>query len=71
MRRLDLARPTTTTTRADVLAAADRLRRAAILLERHAARCVEPTAPAHAAALRQAQGMVRAVVDTGERDGVE
>jgi hypothetical protein len=55
-------RPTTTTTRAEILEAAQRLRRAALLLEAHARRCTEAEAPAHGEALRQAQGMVRAVV---------
>jgi hypothetical protein len=49
-------------TRSDVLRTAERLRRAAQLLEAHAQRCTVPEAPAHAEALNQARGMVRAVV---------
>lgn len=59
--------PTTPpSTRADVLRAAERLRAAAILLERHAARCTDPAATAHGDALRMARGMVRAVVQKDE-----
>ena len=56
----------TATTRDDVLRAAERLRRAARLLERHATRCTEPVATAHEEALRQARGMVRAVMAEGK-----
>jgi hypothetical protein len=57
----------TTTTRADVLRHAERLRRAALLLEAHARRCLDPDAPAHALALRQARGMVRRLTSEEER----
>lgn len=68
MRRL----PTTTpATRTEVLRAAEQLSRAARLLTAHAQRCTDPTAPAHAEALRQARGMVRAVVDAGRTGEVE
>jgi hypothetical protein len=52
------------TTRDELLAHAERLRRAAQLLEAQARRCREPAAPAHAEALRVARGMVRAVVES-------
>ena len=68
MRRLP---PDTPATRAEVLRHAERLRRAAQLLERHARRVTDPAAPAHAEALRVARGMVRAVVDTGRGEGVD
>lgn len=58
---------TTLPTRADLLAHADRLRRAAALLEAHARRCTVEVAPAHGEALRVARGMVRSVVEGGER----
>lgn len=51
-----------TPTRADVLRMAEKLRRASRLLEEHARRCTEPTAPAHAQAIKQARGMVRAEI---------
>lgn len=56
----------TITTRDDILRAAERLRRAAQLLERHATRCTDPVAVAHEEALRQARGMVRAVMSEGK-----
>lgn len=58
-------------TRADVLAHAERLRRAAQLLEAHARRCTEERAQAHAEALRQARGMVRRLTSEEERYGHE
>jgi len=57
----------TTTTRIDLLRHAERLRRAAQLLEAHTRRCVVEHAPAHAEALRVARGMVRAVVAEAPR----
>lgn len=57
------------TTRDDVIRAAERLRRAAQLLDRHVARCTDPAAAAHADALRTARGMVRAVVEAQEVAG--
>jgi hypothetical protein len=63
--RRPLMPPTALATRADVLRVAGQLRReaeqrqrAARLLEAHAQRCTDPTAPAHAEALRRAGGML-------------
>lgn len=58
---------TTPATRAEVLRAARRLQEAARFLEAHARRCAVEATPAHAEALRRAQGMVQAVVEAGER----
>ena len=57
------------TTRADILTAAEALRRAARLLEAHARRVRDDAAPAHARALREARGMIRRVARDRE-DGV-
>ena len=54
-------------TRADLLAHADRLRRAAALLEAHARRVRDEQAPAHARALHEARGMVRRLTSEEER----
>lgn len=56
--------PATIVTRAELLAHAERLRRAAALIDRRASRVREETAPAHAETLRQARAMVRAVVSS-------
>lgn len=68
-----MRQPTTTTliTRAELLRHAERLRRAAQLLEAHARRVVVEQTPAHGEALNVARGMVRAVVDTRVGEGVE
>jgi hypothetical protein len=55
-----------TTTRAEVLRAAEVLQREAMHLKSHAGRCTDEVAPAHAEALRRARGRVRAVIDTGQ-----
>lgn len=61
---------TTVTTRTELLRTAERLRRAAGVLEAHAQRCPIEVAPAHAEALRQARAVVRAVVvDTSQGEG--
>jgi hypothetical protein len=52
--------------RAENLRHAERLRRAAALLEIRARRCLDEMAPAHGEALREARAMVRAMVDSGE-----
>lgn len=58
--------PPPTARRDDVLRAADKLHRAATLLRLHARRCTVDEAPAHARALNQAAGMVRAEVTRGD-----
>jgi hypothetical protein len=59
----------TTPTRTELLRRAELLHAAAQLLKAHARRCIVEQAPAHAEALRRAQGMARAAVDTGEGKG--
>lgn len=60
-----------TTPRAENLRHAERLRRAAALLEHRALRVRDELAPAHTEALREARAMIRAVVDAGRAEGVE
>lgn len=59
------------TSRETVLAYAERLRRAAALLEAHAKRCTVDEAPAHTRAIAQARGMVRRLTSEEERYGHE
>lgn len=63
----DTIRMVAAPTRADVLAHAERLRAAALLLEAHARHCRDEEARAHAVALKRAHGMVRRLTSDEER----